>query len=345
MNDTNIEILKTTSGREYVRTPDSCFENIKDFDYTPNYIEVDGLRAHYVDEGPKNGQIVLMLHGQPDWAYLYRKMIPAIVAAGHRVIVPDMIGMGRSDKPIDIETHTLEAHVEWLWELISKLQLKDITLFCQDWGGSIGLRVAAEHQTHFTRIFAANGIMMRMDGPPMNIPQGIIRANYPIDEDATVRTFQDFVMSVVNLVGDDMSEFFNAWIKFALESPEFKPSQTLAMEPGVKLSEAEIMAYDAPFPSEIYRIGVRTLPSMGALIDEEKNNRAWELMKQFDKPFLTVFGEQDMLVGTKRLQDKLIDDIPGAKGQAHDRIQAGHFIQESAGEEMAKRVIDFIAAN
>ena len=107
----------------------------------------------------------------------------------------------------------------------------------------------------------------------------------------------------------------------------------------------EIMAYDAPFPSEIYRIGVRTLPSMGALIDEEKSNRGWGLMKQFDKPFLTVFGEQDMLVGTKRLQDKLIDNIPGAKGQAHDRIQAGHFIQESAGEEMAKRVIDFIVAN
>ncbi|MFT5482244.1 MAG: haloalkane dehalogenase [Halieaceae bacterium] len=345
MSDDDVQIHHTPTGREYVRTPDNCFENLEDFDYTPNYVEIDGLRVHYVDEGPSDGQLVLMLHGQPDWSYLYRKMIPLIVAAGHRVIVPDLIGMGRSDKPIDIHTHTVNQHVAWMWEFISTLGLSDITLFCQDWGSAIGLRTAAEHSSSFARILAANAMMLRLDGEPLSITQGINRADFPIDENASVRTFEDFVMSVAHTIGPDMSEFFNAWLKFALVSPGFKPSQNLAMEPGVELTDGEIAAYDAPYPSQIYRTAIRTLPSMAALVDEEAEIRAGELMKQFNKPFLTVFGELDILIGSKQHQDKLIDNIPGAKGQPHDRIMAGHFIQESAGPEMAKRLNDFIAAN
>ena len=141
----SIQLLHTTDGREFVRTPDEQFENLPDFPYQPNYAEVDGLRMHYIDEGPKDGEVVLLLHGQPDWSYLYRKMIPVITAAGYRAIAPDMIGMGRSDKPTNIHTHTIYAHADWWLQLIQALGLKDITLFGQDWGGFTSLITVAHH--------------------------------------------------------------------------------------------------------------------------------------------------------------------------------------------------------
>jgi haloalkane dehalogenase len=341
-------ILRTAAGREFVRTPEECFENLADFNYQPNYVLVDGLRVHYVDAGPQDGDLVLLLHGQPDWSYLYRKMIPLIVAAGHRVIAPDMIGMGRSDKPIDIHTHTIEQHAEWLHELITQLGLNQITLFCQDWGGFTGLPVVARYPGLFSRVLCSNSGLILMPEPVLDVPQGINREDFPVDADAKLRTFDDLLKYARDkcLIKEDMSEFFDAWLHFALTAPDFKPSQNIRADFGViPLTDDEARAYDAPFPDEIFRTGVRTLPSMGALIDKEKNLDAWEALKTFDKPFLTVFGEYDMLVGTKKNQDALIENIPGAAGQAHDRIPAGHFIQESQGEEMAKRLIEFMAAN
>ena len=341
----DVEVHRTPSGREFVRTPDDRFADLPDFPYEPHYAEVDGLRVHYVDEGPAAGETVLLLHGQPDWAYLYRKMIPVLREAGHRVLAPDMVGMGRSDKPTHIDTHTVCQHVSWTWELLQELELHDVTLFCQDWGASIGLRLVAEHPERFARVMVSNGCLMRMPGPPMSIEPGIDRSAHPIDPDATVRTFEDFVGSVAHTIGPDMSAFFNAWMRFALVSPDFKPSQNFAVEPGVTLTEGEKAAYDAPFPSDIYRTGPRSLPSMASLANEEAELRAWESIQQFEKPFLTVFGELDPLIGGPQHQSRLIDNIPGAKGQPHDRILAGHFVQESAGEEVAQRLNAFIAAN
>jgi pimeloyl-ACP methyl ester carboxylesterase len=304
--------------------------------------------VHYVDEGPKDGDVVLLLHGQPDWSYLYRKMIPLIVAAGHRVITPDMIGMGRSDKPIDIHTHTIEQHAEWLHELIGELALRGITLFCQDWGGFTGLRVVAKQPDLFRRVLCSNTALMLMPDPVLDVPQGINREDFPVDPDAKLRTFDDLLVHARDngLIKADMSDFFDAWLHFALTAPDFKPSQNISADFGaIALTDDEARAYDAPFPAEIFRTGVRTLPSMGALVDQEKNLAAWEAIKTFEKPFLTVFGEYDMLVGTRKIQDTLIENIPGAADQAHDRIPAGHFIQESQGEEMAMRLIEFMAVN
>jgi len=340
--------LKTSTGREYVRTPDECFVNLPDFDYLPNYVHVDGLRVHYIDEGRTDGETVLLLHGQPDWSYLYRKMIPILVEAGFRVIAPDMIGMGRSDKPIDIHTHTIEQHAAWLYELINELELDDITLFCQDWGGFTSLQVVAEHPGLFKRVLCSNSSLILMPEPILDIPQGIKREDFPIDPDAKLRTFEDLLVYVreQGFIKEDMSDFFDAWVHFALTAPDFKPSQNIVTDfGGIDLTEDERRAYDAPFPEEIFRTGVRTLPSMGALIDKEKNLSCWEALKKFDKPFLTVFGEYDMLVGTLKTQNTLIENIAGAAGQAHDRIPAGHFIQENQGPEMAKRLIEFISAN
>jgi len=169
------------------------FENLPDFPYQPNYAEVDGLRMHYIDEGPKDGEVVLLLHGQPDWSYLYRKMIPVITAAGYRAIAPDMIGMGRSDKPTNIHTHTIYAHADWWLRLIQALGLKDITLFGQDWGGFTSLITVAHHSDYFRRVMVSNTALNLMPEPVLNIPLNINREEYPVDPDSTVRTFDDFL--------------------------------------------------------------------------------------------------------------------------------------------------------
>lgn len=342
----NTPVQKTADGRKFVRTPDECFENLPDFPYEPNYLEVDGLRMHYVDEGPRDGQTVLLLHGQPDWSFLYRKMIPLIVAAGHRVIAPDMIGMGRSDKPTDIHTHTIYAHAFWWEQMIEKLELRDITLFCQDWGGFTGLQVVAHHPAWFRRVLCSNTSLFLMPDSVLSVPQGINREDYPVDPMSEIRTFDDFLadVSAKGYLREDMSDFFYAWMLYALTGPELRASDNILRDfGGIEMSDDEIRAYDAPFPDEIYMNGIRTLPSMGALIDTEKSLAAWDALKQFEKPFLTVFGQFDHLVGTEKTQNTLTENIPGAAGLPHDRIPAGHFIQESQGPEMARRLIDFMA--
>ncbi len=334
--------MKNAKGLEYVRTPEERFEKLPDFPFKDNYLDVDDWRQHYVDEGPRDGLPVLLLHGQPDWSYLYRKMIPIIANAGFRAIAPDMIGMGRSDKPLNIHLHTVEQHTDWLNEFIQKLDLKEITLFCQDWGGMIGLTQVAEHPESFKSVLAANGALFFMPEPLFNIKMGINRDDYPTDKNAKIRNFADFLNMVRSKIGEDMSEFFQNWMEYALTMPDFKPSENLLTDAGVSLSANEIAAYDAPYPADEYRTAIRALPSMASLIDEERALKAWEKIRTFDKPFLTLFGEFDPLVGSKKIQDKLTNYIVGARDQPHDRLPGGHFIQESLGEEMGKRLVQFI---
>ena len=335
-------LRKNKNGEDFVRTPDAFFENLAGFPYAPNYVQVDGWQQHYIDEGPQDGRPILLLHGQPDWSYLYRKMIPMLVEAGYRTIAPDLIGMGRSDKPLNIHLHTAEQHTDWLHEFIEELGLQKITLFCQDWGGAIGLLEVAEHPDHFESVLAANAVPMRIPHPIFNVTHGLNRDDYPVDDEAETRTFSDFLEIAGPLIGEDMSAFFEQWMKYALTMPDFMPSQNLVVDAGVSLTADEAAAYDAPFPDRIYKTGIRALPSMASLVDEERALAAWEKICTFEKPFLTLFGEFDVIIGHKRLQDTLIESIPGAQGQLHGRLPAGHFIQESLGEEMARRLIDFI---
>ena len=255
-----------------------------------------------------------------------------------------MVGMGRSDKPLNIHVHTVEQHTAWLDDFIRALGLQDITLFCQDWGGMIGLLEVAEHPEHFKSVLAANAVFMRMPDPVFNITMGLNRDDYPTDPNSSRRTFADFLDDNRQHTKEDMSDFFEAWMKFALIAPEFLPSQTLVVDAGIKLTPDEITAYDAPFPALIYKTAIRALPSMASLIDEERHLAAWEKIKTFKKPFLTIFGDFDVIIGHKRLQDKLIDNIPGAKGQPHDRLPAGHFIQDSLGQKMAERLVAFMGS-
>ena len=333
--DASVPVFKTPAGVAFVRTPEARFEGLKDFAYPAHYIEIDGLRLAYEDEGPRGAPVVLLLHGQPDWSYLYRKMIPPLTAAGYRIIAPDLMGFGRSDKPLDQSIHTYEQHIVWIKALIHGLALTQITLFCQDWGGLIGLRVAGDEPDRFARVIAANTTLPVFENGqnPYQLP-----AEVRLDCEATSLPW---ALGPALLRGP--VRLFNAWIQYTLTSPTFMPSEVMKQQ--IKgLSDQEAAAYDAPFPSFIYKAAPRTFPSMIVAVTDN-NAAAWEALGRFDKPFLTLAGERDNLLGKKDVQDRLIAHIPGAAGQPHARFDAGHFIQDDLGPEMAAILIKFIRDN
>jgi len=294
--------------RDCVRTPDSRFEGLPDYDYAPHYVDIDSMRMHYVDEGPRDGEVVLLLHGEPSWSYLYRHMIPPLRDAGLRVIAPDLIGFGKSDKPTRKTDYSYAGHVGWMTAFIEALDLSGINLFCQDWGSLIGLRVAAENEHRFARIALGNGALPTGD-------QAIPKA-------------------------------FKIWRTFALYSPWFPIGRILQMGTVDELSAAEVAAYDAPFPSARYKAGARAFPKLVPTTPDDPardaNRAAWDVFRQWTKPFLTTFSNRDPIMrgGEKVWQDS----VPGAQGQEHVIIRnAGHFLQDDKGPELAEVLIRFIA--
>ena len=290
-----------------LRTPETAFEQITDFPYNPQYCEVgEGLRMHYVDEG--NGPVVLLLHGEPSWAYLYRKMIPCLVAAGLRVIAPDLIGFGRSDKPSEQSDYTYAKHIQWTQTLLDHLALKDINVFIQDWGGLIGLRLVTANPDNFASIVAGNTML----------PTG------------TVTPPQAFL----------------DWQKFATTSPKFDVATVLQRATITDLSPEILAAYNAPFPGEEYKAGARIFPALVPTSEndpESDNNKAaWGILCQWQKPFLTLFSDQDPITkGGEQVFQKL---IPGTKDQAHQLVSGGHFLQEDQGELLAELMVQFYQA-
>jgi haloalkane dehalogenase len=298
---------------EVVRTPDERFAGLPGFPFQPHYMEVptsDGgtLRIHYLDEGPRDADPVLLIHGEPSWCYLYRKMIPVIVEAGHRAIAPDLVGFGRSDKPTRREDYTYQRHVDWMRALIEALDLRNITLVGQDWGGLIGLRLAAEHEDRFARIVAANTFLPTGDQPP--------------------------------------GEAFLRWQRFSQETPEFHVSRIVKGGCVTELSPEVIAAYDAPFPDDSYKAGARMFPMLVPTSPDDPaagpNRKAWEVLRRWEKPFLTAFSDSDRITrgGDRAFQSM----VPGTKSQPHTTIEgAGHFLQEDKGEGLARVIVDFIA--
>jgi haloalkane dehalogenase len=290
-----------------LRTPDTRFENLPGYDFEAHYVDIDDLRLHYVDEGPRDGSVVLLLHGEPSWSYLYRTMIPPIRDAGLRVIAPDLIGFGKSDKPIRKKDYSFAIHVAWMRQFIESLNLNDITLFCQDWGSLIGLRVAAENEHRFARIALGNG----------GLPTG----------------------------DQDMPKAFKIWKAFALYSPWFPIGRIIQKATITDLPDEVVAAYDAPFPSAAYKAAARAFPALVPVAPNdpasEANRAAWEVFKKWEKPFLTTFSNRDPI--TRGGQVKWQENVPGAKGQKHRKIEnAGHFLQEDKGPEIAAALINFI---
>jgi haloalkane dehalogenase len=295
-----------------LRTPEERFGGLPDFPYEPNYLMVpDGeggrLRVHYINEGPKDAEPVLMMHGEPSWSFLYRKMIPIFLGAGYRALAPDLVGFGRSDKPADRSDYTYNHHVGWMQAWLDQVDLKRITLVCQDWGGLIGLRLLAANPERFARAVVAN--------------TGLPTGDFPI------------------------REAFLQWRKFSVEVPDFNVGAIINMGTLSDLPEEILNAYNAPFPDETYKEGARIFPSLVPIAPDDPaapaNRQAWEVLSRFDKPFLTAFSDGDPITrGGEQLFQKR---VPGAQGQPHTIIQGGgHFLQEDRGEEFARLVKDFM---
>lgn len=295
----------------YLRTPDERFAALPDWPYAPRYVDVDadGMRMHHVDEGPPDAHPVLMLHGEPTWGYLYRKMIPVFTAAGYRAVVPDLPGFGRSDKPADRDSYTYRRLVAWVASWLARVDLRDVTLVCQDWGSLVGLRLVAEHPERFARVVVANGAL----------PTGAQKPPLP----------------------------FRLWQAFAKRSPVFPVSAIVRVGTRIPLPRAVAAAYDAPFPSHAYKVGARALPSLVPTEPDDPaiadNRRAWEALERWEKPFLTAFSTGDPI--TRGLDRVFQRRIPGAAGQPHATLRGGgHFLQEDRGEELARVVVEWMRA-
>jgi len=343
-------ILTNEQGVRFVRTPYSCFENLPDFPYEAKYVEIDGLRQAYVDEGPADADPVLLLHGQPSWSYLYRKMIPVLVAGGNRVIAMDFLGMGRSDKPIDIEYYSYLGHIDRLEKFIQALALQNITLFCQDWGSLIGLHVAGEHPGWFARIVVGDGTLPVIPAgiqpyPPVENPDEL--NTEIVSPFASIPPQQfPFYDENCNLLIPSNPNGFADWMVYAMTGASFHPAEVVESLTYFDLPAEEEAAYDAPFPSRVYMAGPRVFPS---LVNElgGVNFDAWAGLTGYEKPFLTIWASNDPgNLGTCATQDRLIDNIPGATGQAHTRLlEASHFLQDDQGAEIARLMVEFIEAN
>ena len=339
--DRDVEIHHTASGVPFVRTPDERFADLEGYPFAPHYVEIDGLRVHYVDEGPADGPLVLLVHGQPTWSYLYRHMIPRLAAAGRRVVAWDNIGFGRSDKPTDPAIHTYDRHIGWYHQLIEALELEDINLFCQDWGGVIGLRVVADDPGRFASVVAANtglpenSSYLTGDDPFLHLPAEAVMGTDP-------RRFIDAALAD-NPAALGFRGNFQWWIDYCLTSADFRPGDfVLAMTNG-GISEAVMAGYDAPFPSYLYAIAPHVFPAMVPTITDD-NIEAWNALGSFTRPFLYLGGDFDN-IGSPEVQRQHVEHIPGAAGQAHGRFPAGHFIQEQLGAEMAGRALAFFEVN
>ncbi len=297
---------------QIVRTPEARFEGLPDFPFGPNYLTIDDgqdghLRVHYLDEGPETAPPVLCLHGEPTWCYLYRHMIPVFTGAGHRVVAPDLVGFGRSDKPTARSDYSYAAHVAWLAQVVEGLDLTGITLVCQDWGGLLGLRVVAQMPERFGRLVIANTALPTGETP--------------------------------------MGPAFDAWRDFSQTVPEFRAGRIVYGGTETKLTEAEQAAYDAPFPDARHQAGARHFPMLvpdrpddpGAVA----NRAAWQVLERLELPVLTVFGAQDkVMAGAEQVFQRR---MKGAAGQPHCVLdRAGHFLQEDVGPELARLTCGFI---
>ncbi len=269
---------------------------------------VDGMRMHYVDEGPRDGKVVLMMHGEPSWSYLYRHMIPICVAAGHRVIAPDLIGFGKSDKPDSIHDYSYQKHMDWMQAFIDELGIQGITLVCQDWGSLLGLRLAAENEERFSAIVLGNG-------------------GLPTGDHGKIPTA------------------FKAWQNFARYSPWFPIGKIVNSGTLKSLSKDEVRAYNAPFPNASFKAGARAFPRLVPTTPDNPaspaNRAAWEILSKWNKPFLTTFSNADPI--TRGIDKIMQKNIPGAQGQPHQTLIGGHFLQEDASTEFATAVNHLIA--
>lgn len=290
------------------RTPEARFAALPDFPFAPNYLELrDGLRVHYLDEGPRDAPVALLLHGEPTWSYLWRHIIPPLAEAGLRVIAPDLIGFGKSDKPVDRAAYSYAGQVAWMRELIESLDLSRITLGCQDWGSLIGLRLAAEVPGRFSGVALSNGGLPAGQEPP--------RA-------------------------------FAIWRAFSRYSPVFPIGRIVKQGTRRPLSPAEIAAYDAPFPTRASKVAARVYPGLvpfAGNVAVPDQLKAWTVFERWEKPFLCCFSDGDPI--TRGGDAAWLERVPGTRGMQHRTLHGGHFIQEDDPRGFAAAIAEVARAS
>jgi len=299
---------------EILRTPDERFHGLEDYDFEPHYrsiAAVDGtaLRFHFVDEGPRDADPVLLLHGNPSWTYLHRKMIRGLAALGHRVVALDLIGMGRSDKPAAKTDYSLANHIDWMGQWLEAEDLTNITLYCQDWGGITGLNLLPFHGDRFARVIASN------TGVP---------------------------------AGEGATEGIENWLAFVSSVEQLPIGGVMQSGTSRRLTPGEVAAYEAPFPDGSYQASPLEFPFLIPVQPENPGvpmcREMWEYLKTWEKPFLTVFGSEDAISYKAGAHLKMQRVIPGAANQQHVVIEgANHFIQEDAPDELIDIIDAFIA--
>ena len=327
-----------------LRTPDSQFKNLKDYPFEPNYIEIQGLRVHYLDEGPKDADPIFLLHGEPTWSYLFRKMIPILADAGHRVIVPDMIGFGKSDKFISKHDYSYIHHINTMKELVERLDLNNATFFGQDWGGLVGLRVVAEMPDRFARVVVSNTGMIASEGFSGWIFENFVKLLVWWNGSVTFEELKE-AMEKVNEKKEptelDGLRMFSKWISHAYYSDDMDVSSIIQMSGRLDLSDEEIRAYDAPYPSGRYKAGAHIFPYLIPTQLQENEDYWINVYEKWNKPFLVAFGSEERI--TMRFKEDFITRIPNPIEVTLEGV--GHFCQEEAGPELATLINNFIDGN
>ena len=317
---------------DVLRTPDDRFEGLPGFAFAPHYAEVEAegmppLRMHYLDEGPADGPVALLLHGQPTWSYLYRTVVPVLVAAGVRVVAPDNVGFGRSDKPTAPTDYTFARHIAWTRSLVTGLDLRDITLVAQDWGGPIGFSVLAEETDRFASVVAANTILHTAD------PALADRLTWAVHGTGESRVV--------------LEEALVDYLLYTQRAPELRASDFIGFATETPLAPEVLAAYDAPYPDASFTAGLR---QMTALLPLTRNDvgarigrRTMRALEAFERPFVTAYSDGDP--ATRGWDEVFQERVPGARGQEHVTIGgAGHFLQEDAGERLAEVVARVVAS-
>lgn len=307
-------------------TPDSAFANLPDYPFAANYLQVDGMRMHYVDEGKTHSKTIFLLHGQPSWSYLYRHMIPLLVEQGYRVIAPDLIGFGKSDKPVLADVHTYENHVNWMTEFVRKLGIQHAAAFMQDWGGMIGLRVLAKEPQWLDRLVVANTALAEMKGLEKFLVPKVLKMMVA----AAGKTDLDKFRNKIN---------YGNWAGYFRHNDTPQIGEIIQSLTTRELSDEEIRAYDAPFPSQAHFAAPRKMPEIVA-DDLDGVNRDWRALKQWNKPVLTLFSDQDPFLAGRGYDKKFQQNFRGAQGQPHTTVtNASHFLQEDQSTQLAQQMV------
>lgn len=314
--------------KKILTTPEVAFTNLKDYPFESHYMDLGGLKMHYLDEGDKNNKTIFLFHGQPTWSYLYRHMIPLLVKEGYRVIAPDLIGFGKSDKPVDSNDHTYMAHVDWMSTFVKKLGIIHAAAFMQDWGGMIGLRVLANNPNWLDRLIVANTALAEVKGPTKWIMPRMLKLLKATSGKPTIQKFAQKVN-------------YGNWAGYLAHSKKLEIGQLIQLLTTRNLSQAEVNAYDAPFSNSDYYAGPRKMADIVAS-DLDGVYEDWQKLKQWKKPVLTLFSDKDPFLADQGYDKLFQTNFPGAAGQPHITVtDASHFLQEDQFNELADRIVNW----